>query len=62
MGARWGGLCDDLGPAKILLVREAGVGLWAVVVVDDLAAGPAVGGFGWLLTSPSPGWRVWLGR
>jgi glutamate dehydrogenase/leucine dehydrogenase len=44
MEARWGELCDDLGPAKIVLVREPAAGLEAVVVVDNLAAGPAIGG------------------
>jgi glutamate dehydrogenase (NAD(P)+) len=44
MEARWGALCDDLGPAKILLLRDAAAGLRAVVVVDNLAAGPAIGG------------------
>jgi glutamate dehydrogenase/leucine dehydrogenase len=44
MEARWGELCDELGPVRILLLRDAGVGLRAVVVVDNLAAGPAIGG------------------
>jgi glutamate dehydrogenase (NAD(P)+) len=44
MEARWQQLCDELGPAKILLLREPAAGLRAVVVVDNLAAGPAIGG------------------
>jgi len=43
MEARWRELSDDLGPAKILLVRNA-AGLEGVVVVDNVAAGPAIGG------------------
>ncbi|HEY6708161.1 MAG TPA: hypothetical protein VJB61_11300 [Actinomycetota bacterium] len=62
MEAGWGEWCDDLDPVKILLLRDAGVGLRAVVVVDNLAAGPAIGGVGMAPTSPSPRWRVWLGR
>lgn len=44
MEARWRELSDDLGPAKILLVRDAAAGLEGVVVVDNVAAGPAIGG------------------
>jgi glutamate dehydrogenase/leucine dehydrogenase len=44
MEARWQELCDDLGPVKIVLLREPAAGLQAVVVVDNLAAGPAIGG------------------
>ena len=44
MNAQWDELCDDLGPAKIVLLRESAAGLRAVVVVDNLAAGPAIGG------------------
>lgn len=35
---------DDLGPYKVLLVREPRVGLEAMVVVDNVACGPAIGG------------------
>jgi glutamate dehydrogenase (NAD(P)+) len=38
------GVGDDLGPAKIVWVRDAHVGLEAVVVVDNVACGPAIGG------------------
>lgn len=36
--------CDEIGPAKILHVHEPAIGLKAVVVVDNVAAGPAIGG------------------
>lgn len=35
---------DDLGPAKVIEIYEPTVGLRAVVVVDNVAAGPAIGG------------------
>ncbi len=35
---------DELGPRKVLIVREPAVGLEAFVVVDNIAAGPAIGG------------------
>ncbi len=35
---------DDLGPAKIIHVHEPSVGLKGIVVVDNTAAGPAIGG------------------
>jgi glutamate dehydrogenase (NAD(P)+) len=35
---------DDLGPAKITQVREPGLGLKAVLVVDNVACGPSIGG------------------
>lgn len=35
---------DDLGPAKFIHVHEPSVGLKAVLVVDNVAAGPAIGG------------------
>jgi glutamate dehydrogenase (NAD(P)+) len=35
---------DDLGPAKIIQVREPGLGLDAALVVDNVACGPAIGG------------------
>jgi len=38
------GIGDELGPAKILILREPRVGLEAVVVIDDVACGPAIGG------------------
>lgn len=35
---------DELGPAKILLLQEPAIGLEAIVVVDNTACGPAIGG------------------
>lgn len=35
---------DDLGPAKVVLLREPRAGLEAIVVVDNVACGPAIGG------------------
>lgn len=35
---------DDLGPAKIVHMTERTTGLRAVVVVDNVSAGPAIGG------------------
>lgn len=35
---------DELGPAKVVLMRDPGVGLDAIVVVDNVACGPAIGG------------------
>ncbi len=40
----WKQLCDDLGPHKIVLVHEPELDLRGVVVVDNVAAGPAIGG------------------
>ncbi len=36
--------CDDFGPAKVVHLSESRTGLRAVVVVDNVAAGPAIGG------------------
>ena len=38
------GLCDDLGPKTIVHVHEPAIGLKAIVVVDNVAAGPSIGG------------------
>lgn len=35
---------DELGPAKIIQIHEPSCGLKAVLVVDNVAAGPSVGG------------------
>ncbi|MFQ6031049.1 MAG: Glu/Leu/Phe/Val dehydrogenase dimerization domain-containing protein, partial [Dehalococcoidia bacterium] len=37
-------LGDELGPRKVLLVGEPQVGLEGLVVVDNLACGPSIGG------------------
>jgi glutamate dehydrogenase (NAD(P)+) len=44
MEAQWRQLSDELGPEKVMLIRNAGVGLDAILVVDNTAAGPAIGG------------------
>ncbi|GAB4355785.1 MAG: Glu/Leu/Phe/Val dehydrogenase [Kiloniellaceae bacterium] len=36
--------CDDLGPAKVIHIHETHTGLKAVLVVDNVACGPAIGG------------------
>ena len=38
------GFADDLGPAKVIHLFGARSGLKAVVVIDNVAAGPAIGG------------------
>lgn len=38
------GLADELGPRKVFLLREPRVGLEGIVVVDNIACGPAIGG------------------
>ena len=35
---------DELGPSKIIHIYEPSLGLKAVVIVDNVAAGPAIGG------------------
>jgi glutamate dehydrogenase (NAD(P)+) len=35
---------DDLGPTKLIRVREPGIGLDAALVLDNVARGPAIGG------------------
>jgi len=40
----WQRTRDELGPEKVLLIHEPLVGLEAIVVVDNTAAGPAIGG------------------
>jgi glutamate dehydrogenase/leucine dehydrogenase len=39
-----GGIEDDLGPSKVLWIRQPSVGLEAFLVVDNVACGPAIGG------------------
>jgi glutamate dehydrogenase/leucine dehydrogenase len=36
--------CDDIGPAKTLFIHEPALGLRAILVVDNVAAGPSIGG------------------
>lgn len=37
-------LADDLGPLKVIHVHEPGIGLQGVLVVDNVARGPSIGG------------------
>lgn len=37
-------LADDLGPEKVLYLHDPATGLRAILVVDNVAAGPAIGG------------------
>ncbi|HRP96003.1 MAG TPA: Glu/Leu/Phe/Val dehydrogenase [Rhodocyclaceae bacterium] len=37
-------LADELGPEKVLHMHDAATGLRAILVVDNVAAGPAIGG------------------
>jgi glutamate dehydrogenase (NAD(P)+) len=37
-------LADDLGPAKVIHVHEPSLGLRGVLVVDNVACGPSIGG------------------
>ncbi|HEX9785409.1 MAG TPA: Glu/Leu/Phe/Val dehydrogenase dimerization domain-containing protein, partial [Opitutaceae bacterium] len=37
-------LADGLGPAKIVHIHHPGIALKAVVAIDNVAAGPAIGG------------------
>jgi glutamate dehydrogenase/leucine dehydrogenase len=39
-----GSIGDELGPSKVLWIRQPVVGLEAFVVVDNVACGPAIGG------------------
>lgn len=36
--------CDELGPRRILHIHEPAIGLKAILVVDNVALGPAIGG------------------
>lgn len=37
-------LADDLGPEKVLYLHDPATGLRAILVIDNVAAGPAIGG------------------
>ena len=37
-------VADELGPAKVIHVYEPSLGLKAVLVVDNIAARPSIGG------------------
>lgn len=44
METHWAQLSDDLGPAKVVLIHQPELRLRGVVVVDNVACGPAIGG------------------
>jgi glutamate dehydrogenase (NAD(P)+) len=44
MEKQWATLADHIGPEKIIFIRDARAGLEAILVVDNTAAGPAIGG------------------
>ena len=44
MESKWRQLADEIGPAKVVLLRDPHVGLEGMVVVDNVACGPAIGG------------------
>ena len=44
METQWMEISDELGPEKVVLINEPSVGLRAALVVDNTAAGPAIGG------------------
>ena len=44
MDTEWARLSDEIGPEKIIHLRDVSVGLEAILVVDNTAAGPAIGG------------------
>ena len=44
MEAQWLQLSDELGPEKVILLTEPSTGLRGILVVDNTAAGPAIGG------------------
>jgi len=37
-------LADELGPAKVMHVHEPRLGLRGILVVDNVATGPSIGG------------------
>jgi glutamate dehydrogenase/leucine dehydrogenase len=44
MEAQWLQMTDELGPEKVILITEPSTGLRGILVVDNTAAGPAIGG------------------
>ena len=40
----WFALADELGPSKIIHVHEPSIGLRGVLVIDNVARGPSIGG------------------
>ncbi len=46
--------CDTLGPQRIVHVHEPAIGLKAILVVDNVAAGPSIGGLRSTTWPPAP--------
>ena len=44
MDIKIAGIGDELGPSKVLWIRESRIALEAFVVIDNVACGPAIGG------------------
>jgi len=44
MDIRWPEMTDELGPAEVVLLHDPDAGLQGIVVVDNVACGPAIGG------------------
>jgi glutamate dehydrogenase (NAD(P)+) len=44
MDIKIAGIGDDLGPSKVLWIRESRIALEAFLVIDNVACGPAIGG------------------
>lgn len=42
--SKWRALADEIGPSKIVFIRDAPAGLEGIVVIDNVACGPAIGG------------------
>ncbi|KAB0638122.1 Glu/Leu/Phe/Val dehydrogenase dimerization domain-containing protein [Burkholderia stagnalis] len=38
------GFADELGPTRTIHVHDSSIGLRAILVIDNVAAGPAIGG------------------
>jgi len=54
---------DEFGPAKIIHITERSTGLKAVLVVDNVAAGPSIGGVRMAPASRSSSpIRAWMRR
>jgi glutamate dehydrogenase (NAD(P)+) len=44
MEQQWRELTDELGPEKVILLADSSAGLRGILVVDNVAAGPSIGG------------------
>ena len=53
---------DDLGPLKLVHIHRSSIGLKAVVAIDNVACGPAIGGVRMAPMSPRRKLSGWRGR